>query len=446
MYSCSGTLNEVLPGCVGALSGANGISAGDQAQIADGVARHRSYAAQPDEDAIAVEGLLHDARNLVGTLGLYCDLLSKPDVLKPEHRHYAEEVRLLGARSGALIEQLMEHRTQPRWHGGLRSPMQSPVLHPGMRPGWPEGWTRAGDSGIAVKPLSLRSIVERCSGLLSRVAGGKPIEVSYGAAAAVQVLVAEEAVERILVNLVRNAAAALGAGTTSQRLIAYGARKTDTSMTARAPADVRGDAAGTFGGDDTKATSSFRETVVDPTEDINPFAIRIGVGLLINRVGDPKPWPFRRVRLVVEDSGCGMTAEQVEWLLCGSRSPSRGNHGIGFRVVRELVAGSEGDLRVMSAPGIGTRVQIEWPLAGLAQLETREHGSGAGDEAQPSPPKDAETPRWDAGQPEESLEPPDVATKKPPLPEPLAADAKTGGRTKSRRADAATGTERWSSC
>jgi hypothetical protein len=53
------------------------------------------------------EGLLHDARNLMGTLGLYCDLLSTPGVLKPEHRHYAEEVRVLGARSVAMIQQLM---------------------------------------------------------------------------------------------------------------------------------------------------------------------------------------------------------------------------------------------------------------------------------------------------------------------------------------------------
>jgi signal transduction histidine kinase len=87
------------------------------------------------------------------------------------------------------------------------------------------------------------------------------------------------------------------------------------------------------------------------------------VGLLVNRVGDLKPWPFRRVRLTVEDSGCGMPLEQLERLLSGGRAPSRGSHGIGFRVVRELVVASAGDLRIMSAPGVGTRVQIEWPMA-----------------------------------------------------------------------------------
>jgi signal transduction histidine kinase len=93
-----------------------------------------------------------------------------------------------------------------------------------------------------------------------------------------------------------------------------------------------------------------------------PASIRIGVGVLANRVGDPKPWPFRRVRLTVEDAGCGMTQEQLERLLSFGRAPARGGHGIGFRVVRELVAGSDGDLRVMSVPGSGTCVQIEWPM------------------------------------------------------------------------------------
>ena len=35
-----------------------------------------------------------------------------PGVLKPEHRHYAEEVRLLGVRSAAMIQQLMGNRSR----------------------------------------------------------------------------------------------------------------------------------------------------------------------------------------------------------------------------------------------------------------------------------------------------------------------------------------------
>jgi len=61
--------------------------------------------------------LRHDARNLMGALRLYCDLLSMPDVLKPEHRHYADELRLLNTRSEALIEHLIQLLSQERVHG-----------------------------------------------------------------------------------------------------------------------------------------------------------------------------------------------------------------------------------------------------------------------------------------------------------------------------------------
>lgn len=292
---------------------------------------------QPCPAAVAGEGLLHDARNLMGALGLYCDLLSMPGVLKPEHNHYPEELRLLGNRSQALIEHLMQSVLAPGQTDGLC--MAAVADQATGVDSSPQGDARrrwlAGDAADAVKPVSLRSILERCSGLLSRVAGGRPIEVTYGVAAEVPVRVDEEAVERILVNLVRNSSAALGTCCES-------------------------------GGADSApgcACGSERDGFSEETDEKAPGAIRIRVGSLVNRVGDPKPWPFRRVRLTVEDSGSGMAAEQVERLLCGGRAPSRGSHGIGFRVVRQLVAESDGDLRVMSQPGIGTRVQIEWPVA-----------------------------------------------------------------------------------
>jgi signal transduction histidine kinase len=296
------------------------------------------------------EGLLHDARNLMGTIGLYCDLLSLPDVLRPEHRHYAEELRMLGARSGALIQRLMERHAQ--------SPLaqrQSPQ-GPGTGTAWQAGDVRsltltkaraAGGGpverpGPCPAPVSLRAIIERCLGLLSQVAGGRAIEVSYGTAASFPVAVGEEAVERILVNLVRNSAAAM--------------------CGPEGPDGPAGDAMGSA------ARGKVLEKIADGTADETPGAVRIGVGVLINRIDDPRPWPLRRVRLTVEDSGCGMVPEQIERILSGYRAPSRGNHGIGLRVVRELVSASAGDLRVMSAPGIGTRVQIEWPVtAGLQE-------------------------------------------------------------------------------
>jgi hypothetical protein len=122
-----------------------------------------------------------------------------------------------------------------------------------------------------------------------------------------------------------------------------------------------------------KSSSEQKERTADET----PGAIRVGVGLLVSRVGDPMPWPFQRVRLAVEDSGCGMTPEQLERVLSGAVPAPRGKRGIGLRVVRELVAASKGELRMMSAPGIGTRVQIEWPMAAVSDGECADEEPGS---------------------------------------------------------------------
>jgi len=317
------------------------------------------------------DGLLHDAGNLISALSLYCDLLLMPHVLKPEHRHYADELRLLGSRSAAMIEQLMEHR--------IPASLERPDLEPpdpghdcAVPPGETTAQRRAAQqvrartqlsreiSPASAQPMSLGSIVKRCSGLLSRVAGGRVVEIGYGQAAAIPIPVAAESIERILVNLVRNAARALDRGPNhSPGRGLEDAERCDGSpplairLVARAaapPARSRGRGAA--------SSEPMRETLRG-----SHAAIRIGVGVLANRAGELRPWPFRRVRLVVEDSGCGMGPGELDRLLAASRAPAvRTKHGIGFRVVQHLVDVSGGELSVTSAPGLGTTVQIEWPL------------------------------------------------------------------------------------
>ncbi len=51
-------------------------------------------------------GLIHDARNLVTTLELYCDLLDSPEVLQPASRHYAAELRLIALGSRHILDKL----------------------------------------------------------------------------------------------------------------------------------------------------------------------------------------------------------------------------------------------------------------------------------------------------------------------------------------------------
>ncbi|HWW23834.1 MAG TPA: HAMP domain-containing sensor histidine kinase [Edaphobacter sp.] len=120
-------------------------------------------------------GLAHDAGNLLGALNLYSELLAMPGVLHEEHREYASELRLLSERSWAMIERLVNHaRNMPE------------------------------DEASATVLLE---VVERCHGLLGKIAG-REVEIVWNAGGFQPVNMPTEAVERIVTNLVKNAAEA----------------------------------------------------------------------------------------------------------------------------------------------------------------------------------------------------------------------------------------------
>jgi signal transduction histidine kinase len=220
-------------------------------------------------------GLAHDAGNLLGALSLYSDLLAMPGVLHEEHRQYAEELRMLSDRSWAMINRLVNHS-----RAGLPAKVQEE---------------------ISVLP----DVVDRCRGLLSRVAG-RTVETSYGVGAFQPVRVPVEAVERILTNLVKNAAEA-------------------TPWVG--------------------AISIHVEGVVD----------RAG-----NEQSEEDDAIRRRVVMTVRDRGCGMDQAAVRRLMQAGGISSANGRGLGFRVVRELVAMSGGCLNVESQPEVGTSISAEW--------------------------------------------------------------------------------------
>jgi signal transduction histidine kinase len=215
-------------------------------------------------------GLAHDAGNLLGALSLYSDLLAMPGVLHEEHKEYAAELKLLSDRSWALIGRLVN-----------RLP---------------------GEQQAAATVLP--EVVKRCRGLLSKVARCG-VEVRWQAESFRPVGVSVEAVERIVTNLVKNAAEAM-------------------------PGDG---AAGT---------------------------------VVVNLTGLEERGA-RRVVMTVTDTGCGMSSDAVRALQQSGGLSGAGGRGLGFRVVRELVALSGGGLSITSEPGVGTSVSVEWPaLSGVA--------------------------------------------------------------------------------
>jgi signal transduction histidine kinase len=55
-----------------------------------------------------LSGLIHDARNMVSALELYCDLLEEPGVLSAPYCHYAGELRRVGSANRRLLEGLSQ--------------------------------------------------------------------------------------------------------------------------------------------------------------------------------------------------------------------------------------------------------------------------------------------------------------------------------------------------
>jgi signal transduction histidine kinase len=237
-------------------------------------------------------GLAHDAGNLLGALGLYCDLLDLPGVLRPEHLHYARELRLLSQRSGALIHRLLEGP-------------QEPV---------------AAISRSRPKRLSAGTVVRAFAPLL-RSLGAPEATVSMTVAHGLPILpFAPEVLERILVNLTRNAAMVLRA---------HGSRG-DPGM----------------------------------PEYLSP-GCRIHIGVSGDAAG---------LHLTVTDNGPGMTPAVVAEFLKPKPLPRGALSGLGHRVVHDLVQSTSGQLSIETAPGRGTKLQIDWPIVAA---RTNRHNSSS---------------------------------------------------------------------
>jgi signal transduction histidine kinase len=249
-------------------------------------------AAAPIAGVAEGAGLAHDAGNLLGALSLYSDLLAMPGVLHEEHREYAEELRMLSDRSWAMINRLVNHS-----RAGLPVKVQAE---------------------ISVLP----DVVDRCKGLLSRVAG-RTVDISYGVGAFQPVRVPVEAVERILTNLVKNAAEA-------------------TPWVG--------------------AISIHVEGVMERAGD---------EGLENEGLGNEGDEARRRVVMTVRDRGCGMDQAAVRRLMQTGGISSANGRGLGFRVVRELVAMSGGCLNVESQPEVGTSISAEWYAVKRTEVEMR---------------------------------------------------------------------------
>jgi signal transduction histidine kinase len=67
------------------------------------------------------------------------------------------------------------------------------------------------------------------------------------------------------------------------------------------------------------------------------------------------------VRIVVADTGPGMTQTELDRAFDDFYTTKAGGTGLGLSIVRRLILDLNGSLRVETAPGVGTRVVVELP-------------------------------------------------------------------------------------
>lgn len=232
-------------------------------------------AADPSLFSIAEgPGLAHDAGNLLGALSLYADLLRAPGVLQPQHRHYAEELHTLSRRSAALIHRLIS--------GPARQASGEPVVPVGES---------AADGLRALRPV-LERMAAPDSRLTLRIDPSLP-----------PLPFPSEALDRIVLNLVHNAAEAL-----------------------------------------------YRQR--NPCGRIDVALTAVGEGLRL-MVADNGPGldPLQAARLFAPSTP--------------DRIPPPGR-GLGHRIVQDLVAATRGTLAIRVRPGQGSIFTITWRMEPLA--------------------------------------------------------------------------------
>lgn len=246
----------------------------------------------------------HDARNMVTALALYCELLQEPGVLNESFRHYAGELRLVTAASRRLVDKLatLDERILALALDRSQAPLNEALL----------AVTGTGSPCRELAPadpiLNLAAEVRRLRTLLTALAGPqiKLEMVCEGGESAVHIT--GDDLTRIMVNLVKNAAEAMGAG--------------------------------------------------------GRIWIRTGVAGHI--AGVPTV-----VRLSVEDEGPGVPAELLDSIFEPGFTTHRtdveadsGARGLGLSITRSLVEGVGGTIHATRRMPTGTSIQIHLPVRG----------------------------------------------------------------------------------
>jgi len=69
-----------------------------------------------------------------------------------------------------------------------------------------------------------------------------------------------------------------------------------------------------------------------------------------------------KIRVEIADNGCGIVADDIKKIFEPFYSTKVNGTGLGLAVSYGIVQNHQGDIRVLSAPGQGTRFTLEFPI------------------------------------------------------------------------------------
>jgi two-component system sensor histidine kinase ChvG len=262
-----------------------------------------SYNPQPyNPQSENIDRLAHDARNVLSSLMLYCELLAAPGVLSQPHTHYAQELESIVHSAVWMIEKIVERLAAAQ---NAKIPNDPALPAPSAAP-------------LRSTPVTdIADELRRLQPLLAAIAG-PAIRFSIAAMhCAGRTCLAIEDLTRILVNLVRNAADAMPGGGHIRITAQYG-----DGLSFLDPAR-----AAAFG---------------------TPRSVVLSIA-------DDGPGIPEALRGRIFNLGFSTRKESTNW-------PAPRRRGLGLSIVRNLVEAARGTVSLAPAHMRGARFDITLPL------------------------------------------------------------------------------------